>query len=143
MKARILEQFLAERGFRRTVQGREIVYVREHEHARRTDLAPTIKPVVAGVRVKVYTSIQIDQTKVRGAGQDAIRVSTAYEGPKPLTPPGRNKPLSKNFGILKTKRIYRTGSEEAILERLYERMCEAYQAGTEYLRDHWKEITSP
>lgn len=129
---RVLEQFLQEKGFRRTVQDGEIVYVREHKHCH-------------GLRVKVYTSIITGTPD--GRDLDAIRVSCAYEGPKPLSPYGSDpqgapKKPSSNFGVYKAKRTYRTGSEEKILDRLYLRMREAYQAGTEFVRERWKEITS-
>ena len=142
LEASILEQFLQERGAdlqkpdrdgkkgqcTRIVQGSEIVYVYTNKYH------PSVK-------VKVYTSIRAGEKYVRRPGKDAIRVCTVYEGVKAITR-GRNNE-SRSFGIYKAQRIHRTGSEEAIIERLHDRMQEAYRVGNEWLREHWKEVTTP
>jgi len=145
---RVMEQFLQEVGtkiqrhaqarngkggsFRRIVQGNEIVYVFEN-------------PYHPAVRIKVFTSIRASSAhgvETRGAGQDAIKVTAAYEGKKPLVPRKGAAP-STSFGIFKTTHIHRTGSEAAILERLDERLREAYEFTNEWLRNHWQEVTTP
>lgn len=127
IEAKVLEQFLAERGFRRTVQGSEIVYIRDH-HSN------------AAVKVKVYTSIRAGEAVARGSGKDAIRVTAAYEGEFAVKP-AHNKPPSKNFGLYASQRIFRTGGDVAILERLLERMREAYSFTNHWLQNHWRDVT--
>lgn len=129
LDANVLEQFLRECGFSRAVQGNEIVYVRANKYH-------------ASVKVKVYTSIRAGQDHARGCGEDAIRVVAAYEGTKAIEP-RRGAAPSKSFGIYKAQKILRTGSQEAIIERLHERMREAYQFTSEWLRNHWREVTTP
>lgn len=121
----LLEEFLQGCGFRRIVQGHEIVYVRENHHHN-------------SVRVKVYTSIRVGEQKARGLGVDAIRVTAAYEGRFQVRRQGR--PASTNFGIFKATKILRTGSQDAVTERLHQRMREAYDFANQWIRDHWREI---
>ncbi len=87
----------------------------------------------ADLFIKVYTSLPISGGPVRGKGQDAIHVTVAYESEIPFR--GRT-----NFGIYKTTRTFRTGSEELVLERLYTRMQEAYVEAGDWLRKNWSSL---
>jgi hypothetical protein len=124
--SKLLEDFLSGCGFRRIVQGSEIVYVINHKKHE-------------SVRVKVYTSIKVGENLARPCGADAIRVVAAYEGQRPVARPGSRS--STNFGIFKAKKILRTGSQEAVTARLHERMREAYAFGTDWLYRHWREVS--
>jgi hypothetical protein len=122
----LLETFLKGCGFSRIVQGREIVYVRANGHC-------------PAVRVKVYTSIAVGEKVARECGADAIRVTAAYEGQRPIRPwPGR--PPSTNFAIFKGQKILRTGTPDGVIERLHERMREAYIHTNGWIRDHWADL---
>jgi len=70
------------------------------------------------VRVQVWTTIVgfDDEATVRDAGKDAIRVCAVYSSKGGL-----------DRGIVSTTRIHRTGTIEAICERLLERMREVYR----------------
>jgi hypothetical protein len=100
----LFEKFLESKGFDRGVHGREIVYRRKH------DRDPSYI-------VCVYTSIPVSGPVTRGLGADAIRV-TAYQI---IGADGTN-----TRGIAKCQRVYRTGTVEGVLKRIYERMREAY-----------------
>jgi hypothetical protein len=89
-------------GFEAGVEGREVVYRRKH----RKD--PTMM-------VKVYTSLSAGAPTARGCGEDAIRVVLVFQNPRT----GRSGCLHK------CRRVYRTGTEQAVLERLLARMREA------------------
>lgn len=106
---RDLEAMLQALGFERRVQGSEVVYARRNHNDR-------------NVVVKVYTSISVSSEAARGCGQDAIRVTVAYEGD------------GKSFGITKMPRIYRTGSTQAVLHRVHERAREAYGVANEWIK---------
>jgi hypothetical protein len=123
-----IEGFLADKGFRREIAGKELVYIRDHH-------------VFPALKIKVWTSLPAQEGRnARGRGQDAIRVTVAYEGSQPMTAFGKGEPRT-SFGIFKATRIFRTGSEAAVLERLYERMREAYQTANEWVRQRWPEIS--
>jgi hypothetical protein len=116
-----LEAFLQTCGFGRRVVGKEVVYVRHNHHYH-------------SVLVKVYTSLPADGGKARGAGKDAIRVTVAYENEQqPFQ--GRT-----SFGIHKTTRVFRSGTEQDVLDRLYERMREAYAVSNEWIRNRWHNL---
>lgn len=113
--AETIERFLQEKGFTRTIQRAEVVYERCHNED------PCVK-------VKVYTSIRIgrdgqttDQT--RECGKDSIKVCTVVEW------------YRKSFGIGKFPHVFRVGSTEQVLERMYQRMRAAYQRGTTWLHE--------
>lgn len=101
--AEAIEGKLQSMGFARKIQGREVVYFRRNHNDNR-------------LVVKVYTSLAANAAQARGCGQDAIRVVAAFEHGE------------QSFGIWKGTRIFRTGSVEAVLERMYERAREAYGA---------------
>lgn len=80
----------------------EEVYVREHDRDKK-------------YTIKVYSSIQRGAEGVRARGADAIRVVailTADSG--------------KVYPIFKGARVYRSGTVEAVLDRMIERAREAY-----------------
>lgn len=113
-----LEAFLKACGFSRRVSGSEVVYVMANRHH-------------PDVWVKVYTTIRVGvDEEARSKGQDAIRVTVAYESEIPY----RGK---TSFGIHKCTRTFRTGSDDAVRDRLYERMREAYGFSNEWLRKNW------
>lgn len=101
-----LEGLLQGAGFERYVQGAEVVYRRRHHRD------PTMW-------VKVYTSLAKDASVARGCGEDAIRVVLVFENPR----------TGASGCLYKCPRVYRTGSEQKVLDRLLERMREAYGAG--------------
>jgi len=104
-----IESFLAAKGFERTVQRNEVVYVRPHEKD-------------PDVKIKVYTSIRVGAAHARNRGADSIKVCTVVE-----------RENGRSFGIGKFPRIHRTGSVDAILERMYQKMRSAYSRGTEWI----------
>lgn len=110
--------FLEEKGFTRGSQGNEVVYERAH------NLNPNVK-------VKVYTSVHVHKTTARKCGGDSIKVCTIFDN-------GRSR-----FGVGKFPRIHRTGSTEAVLLRMYEKMRAAYARGTEWIREQEKKNGIP
>lgn len=121
-----LEQFLQEKGFSRGTQGSEVVYTINNRYHK-------------SAKVKVYTTIRTTDQNMRDCGDDAIRVCAVYIGDKAI--PRRGKVAAKSFGIYRSMKILRAGTEEAIFERLYDRMQEAYLATNVWLRKHWREVT--
>lgn len=112
-----LESFLTSKGFRREVQNREVVYVRDHH-------------IDGNVKVKVYTTLSVNGEQVRDCGEDAIRVCTVFEG------------NGKSFGVGKFPKILRTAPQNLseqervahLLNRLVERMREAYTRANEFVK---------
>ena len=72
--------------------------------------------------VKVYSSVQRGAQGARKCGADAIRVVAL------LTTP------AKVYPIFKSARVYRTGSVDAVLERMIERARQAYATCNEHRR---------
>jgi hypothetical protein len=107
-----LEGFLASKQFVRTTQCSEVVYVFSH-----------LKN--PHVKIKVYTSLGVGRRWARPCGEDAIRVATVFEDGV------------RSFGIGKFPKVLRTGSEEAILERIYDRIREAYRFGSSFIRNSY------
>jgi hypothetical protein len=92
-------------GFKRVSTSGEAVFDREHDKDRR-------------YVVRVYTSVGVD--RIRGCGRDAIRVVALFR---------RDAYVSVNaaaVGIYKGKRVHRSGTVEAVLERMIERARDAY-----------------
>lgn len=114
-----LESFLVSKGFRRDVQNHEVVYIRDHH----------IDP---NVKVKVYTTLSVGAEQARNCGDDAIRVVTIFDN-------GRGK----SFGVGKFPKLLRTApaalpeSErvQVLLDRLHERMREAYARANEFVKE--------
>jgi hypothetical protein len=105
-----LESFLVSKRFERTLQGSEVVYVFNHL-------------VDKNVKVKVYTSLRDGARLARGCGEDAIRVVTVFDNG------------SKSFGVGKFPKVLRTGSEQAVLDRVYSRIQDAYKRGSEFIHE--------
>lgn len=104
------ENFLQDKGFTRTIQNQEIVYVMQHK--KHPDLY-----------IKVYTSLGTDNA-ARECGEDAIRVCSI------VSKAGYSR------GLYKGARVYRTGSQEKIQARTLDRMREAYAKCNEYIKTH-------
>ncbi len=100
-------RMLVVKGFTRGVQHSEVIYTRTHSK-------------VPAIKVVVYTSISVGSVKARAKGADAIRVCTIYDDG------------SKSFGIGKFPKVLRTGSEDAVLTRIGERIRLALIRGGEY-----------
>jgi hypothetical protein len=105
-----IESFLQEKGFSCYVQNQEVVYERAHNED-------------PAVKVLVYTSIRTGDVQARRRGKDSIKVCTVVKG------------RQKTYGIGKFPRIHRTGSPEAVLDRMLQRMREAYKRGTQWIRE--------
>lgn len=99
------EDFLRGKGFERTVRRGEVVYLRRHHRDSRYVVA-------------VYTTISDGAARARPIGKDAIKVS-AFMFVDPADP-------IRTRGIAKCQRVFRTGTVEGVLERVYMRMREAY-----------------
>ena len=82
----------------------ELVYVRQHH------IDPTMF-------VKIYTSLPINGADSRGKGEDAIRVLLTFKNPK----------TGAAGCLFKPSRVYRTGTEDAVIERTLERARDAYR----------------
>jgi hypothetical protein len=96
-------KMLEDAGFARAEhRSHEVVYERAHK-------------VDPRYKVLVYTSIAIGSTKARDCGADAIRVVALFDSG-----------IGGTIEARKMTRIFRTGSVEAVLERMLERMREAY-----------------
>ncbi len=115
--AQDIEQFLQSRGFARTVQRNEVVYVR----ASKRDV---------NVLLKVYTSIHDGRETVRAVGRDAIRVCVIFDDRR-----------GKTFGIGKFNPVLRVHSVQSVLARLLERIQQAATRGNEWLDQQtaWQE----
>lgn len=120
LNPQILEAFLIGCGFSRRVKGSEIVYVKANHHH-------------PDVWIKVYTSLRASSAKARAKGEDAIRVAVAYESDIPFR--GRT-----SFGIYKATKIIRVGTHDQLLERLYQRMREAYGFSNDWLKQNWQAL---
>lgn len=92
----------------RTSAGSEEVYDRVHDKDRR-------------YLIRVYTSITSGDSTVRSKGADAIRVVAVFRRDF-YVDPGSHFAV----GIFKAKRIHRSGSVEAVLERMMQRARDAY-----------------
>jgi len=106
--ADVLEKWLSDQKFERTVQFREVVYVRS-----------SVKN--PNVKMKVYTSIKDGQVQVRDAGKDAIRACVVFENG------------ARSFGIGKFPPVMRVTSVESVLTRLKERLMEAAKRANEWI----------
>lgn len=111
-----LELFLQGKGFNRSLQHNEVVY----------------SFAMSGARiVKVYTSIRVNDDTARGCGEDAIRVVAIYDNG------------NKSFGIAKLPRVYRTGSQEKVHQRVAERIDDAIKRCNEWLQKQERQISMP
>jgi hypothetical protein len=115
--AQAIEDFCEAKGFTRTTQRNEVVYVRASR--RNPD-----------VKIKVYTSIRAGRSTARGNGKDSIKVCAVFDN-------GR-----KSFGIGRFPRVHRTGSTEAVLARVLERLMAAAARANEWIGQNdgaWRE----
>jgi len=94
---------LEESGFTKAQAHNEVVYERECHR-------------LPSLVIRVYTSAAVGSTKVKACGKDAIRVVLLYRAPESGT----------TYGVKKAKKILRTGTTEAILERMLDRAREMY-----------------
>lgn len=115
IRSEVLESFLTKKRFHRTIQGEEVVYIRDSSRN------PCVK-------MKVYTSITNGDSRVRRRGGDAIRTCLVYDN-------GR-----QNVGIGKFTSVHRTTSEESTIQRLLERMLEAAKFADNWIDHH---LTAP
>lgn len=105
-----LETFLVSKGFVPTTQNNEIVYCRKHDREPR-------------LVIKIYSSIRIGADIARPVGKDAIRVVALFCAP------------AKVYPIFKSARVYRTGSQEKVHDRVLERSRAAYRRCNEWLKE--------
>lgn len=98
----ILAAALEKAGFVSTKVGKELVYVRPHHKE-------------PALRVKVYTSAAAGKANVKKKGADAIRTCLTFTTDK-----------GKERGVAKAKRVFRTGSDSAIVGRMLQRMRQMY-----------------
>jgi hypothetical protein len=103
---------LEAKGFKQdpTAQG-ELVYVFQHK------LDPTMY-------VKIYTSLPRQRGDTRGCGKDAIRVLLIF----------KNDRTQKSGCLFKATRVFRTGTQQGVIERTLERAREAYQVGIDRIK---------
>ena len=82
-----------------------------------------------GLFVLVYTSCSNHKkfyVTARAKGNDAIRVATVYKLKDQSPLPGR---FINTRGLGKQKRVYRTGTVDAICDRMLERMRDGWRIG--------------
>lgn len=113
--ARAIEEFCEAKGFTRTLQRNEVVYVRSSR--RNPD-----------VKIKVYTSIRTGRSSARARGKDSIKVCAVFDN-------GR-----KSFGIGKFPRVHRTGSTGAVLDRVLSRIKDAAARANEWIAKNESEL---
>jgi hypothetical protein len=89
----------------------ELVYHRRHH------IDPTMF-------IKVYTSMPLKSGDARGCGADAIRVLLIF----------KNDRTERSGCLYKAPRVYRTGSEAAVIERTIERARDAYREGNKRVK---------
>lgn len=106
--ASAIEDFLTDKKFERTVQRNEVVY------SRKSSRNPN-------VILKVYTSIRIGASAVRGSGKDAIRACVIFDNGQ------------RSFGIGKFPPVFRVTSTNSVLLRLDERLRQAAARGNEWI----------
>ncbi len=101
-------------GFSPDSFGGELVYTRRHQ----------VDPTMV---VKIYTSMPAyDHGGARACGEDAIRVVLIFE----------NAVTGRSGGLYKASRVYRTGSEQAVIERTLDRARECYAEANRRVREH-------
>jgi len=110
-------------GFKPEVRpGREF-HAYEAVYTRRHDVHPEYE-------IKVYTSISASSGSARGCGEDSIKVVLVEH----VTLRGQKGPYVVVQGRGKAKKVLRTGSEQAVIERTLERAREMYALANEYIR---------
>ncbi len=82
--------------------------------------------------IKVFTSLPRNAGDARACGKDAIRVLLCFENP-----------VTKASGCLyKASRVYRTGSEQAVIDRTLERARECYAEGNKRARERRERLAA-
>lgn len=115
----VIETVLKDHGFRRDDVRGEITYSRLHH-------ASTLgQPLLS---VKVFTSVPEFDTAGRACGEDAIRVVGLLTWTRSGESIARHKKLY-------SKRVYRTGSSDAVMTRMVDRMREAYAALNQFRKE--------
>ena len=74
--------------------------------------------------VKICTSLPAKRGDTRKNGTDSIKVMLIFDNGK------------KSGCLYKTSRVFRTGSQEAVIERTLERAREAYKVGTQRINGY-------
>ena len=103
-----IESLLRKKGFTRTTQRDEVVYIKR-------------SGVNYNLMLKVYTSISVSSSVVRGVGKDALRCCVVFDDGV------------RSFGVGKFPPIFRVTSVESVLERLNIRIREASLRAREWL----------
>jgi len=75
------------------------------------------RPVNENIRIKVYTTVEDDE--VRHVGKDSIRVCAVYT----------NKDGGTR-GLVKERRVHRTGDIKDIVDRMHQRMRDTWRAAS-------------
>lgn len=108
-----MEGFLQRKGFSRTTQRDEVVYIKRSQ-------------VDGALMLKVYTSIRNGSASVRGAGRDAVRVCVVWDDG------------TRSFGVGRFPPVFRVHSVQSVLERLEARLKEAAQRARDWLSEQGK-----
>lgn len=89
-------------------------------HVANSELVYTKRPYseCPELMLKVYTSIAVGDSAARGCGEDAIRVVAVWDN-------GATDGKKISFGVCKNARVYRTGSQEGVFERVQDRIAQA------------------
>lgn len=109
--AKEISDFCESKGFARTVQRHEVVYVRRSR-------------ANSSVVIKVYTSVRVGDAAARRSGKDSIKVCAVFDD-------GR-----RSFGICKLPRVHRTGSAEKVLGRVLSRIKDAAERANRWIADN-------
>lgn len=105
--------YFEEKNFQKRMTGKEVVMRFDHK------IDPRVK-------IQIYTSIAVNAQDARGCGEDAIRINAVFET--------FVKGEMKVYPLYKGKRVYRTGSVEKVLSRTRKEALNAYERGTEWLK---------
>ena len=93
---------LTEAGFSKEKTGNEVVFERTHSYLK-------------DLRIRIFTSVRSGGSVARAKGEDAIRVVLVLDQE------------GKTRCVKKAKRVYRTGTEDGVIERTLERAREMYK----------------
>lgn len=93
---------LSKAGFTKTKSGNEVVFERGHSYLK-------------DLKIRVFTSVREGGSVAKAKGTDAIRVVLLLDQEGKLR------------CVKKSKRVYRTGTEDAVIERTLERAREMYK----------------
>lgn len=99
----IIHKALEDAGFEEEVAYKEVVFDRPCHR-------------LPSLIVRVYTSASVGKAQVKACGKDAIRIVLLYKDPS-----------GKIHGVMKAKKVLRTGTTEDILARMMDRAREMYR----------------